>query len=216
MLKIPKETIVDGLALDQLREKYEREHDAQRAATAAAAAMRALRAQQQQSAGGAGLSTAVDCIPLDQRPSEEDLGDFSHSLAQLQQRGPARRYIYRNAAVLELKREFIVGYINEVKPTPAYTRSVEALDDLADKFDDDFGIDELEGDALASVWSVYATMDRVDRRGEYVLKLRFPSLTTNNFVDLEINVSQFADGGGIDDNPFVRAVKTSDDTTTDD
>jgi len=59
-------------------------------------------------------------------------------------------------------------------------------------------------------------MDRVDRRGEYVLKLRFPSLTTNTFVELEINVSQFADGGGIDDNPFVRAVKNSDGTTTDD
>jgi len=215
ILKIPRETVVDGLALDQLQEKYEREYDAQRAETAAATAMRALRAQQQQQqqTAVAGRSSG---IPLEQRSAEEDLGDFSHSLAQLQQRSPARRYVYRNAAVLELKREFIVGYINEVKPTPAYSQSIEALDNLADKFDDDFGIEELEGDALASAWSVYASV-RVERRvGEYVLTLRFPNLTTNDFVDLEFNVSQFADGGGIDDNPFVRAVKRSDGTTTDD
>jgi len=177
--------------------------------------MRAMRAQQQQqqSTAVAGRSSG---IPLEQRSAEEDLGDFSHTLPQLKQRSPARRYVYRNAAVLELKREFVVGYINEVKPTPAYSQSVEALDNLADKFDDDFGIEEIEGDALASAWSVYASVVQVDRRGEYVLKLRFPNLTTNDFVDLEFNVSQFADGGGIDDNPFVRAVKNSDDTTTDD
>ena len=88
-----------------------------------------------------------------------------------------------------------------------YSQSAEALDDLADKFDDDFGIEELEGDTLASAWSVYASIVRVERRGEYVLKLRFPNLTTNDFVDLEFIVSQFADGGGIDDNPFLRAAK---------
>ena len=105
ILKIPRETVVDGLALEQLQEKYEREHDAQRAETAAATAMRALRAQQQQqqSTAVAGRSSG---IPLEQRPAEEDLGDFSHSLAQLQQKSPARRYVYRRAAVLELKREF--------------------------------------------------------------------------------------------------------------
>ena len=113
------------------------------------------------------------------------------------------------------QREFVVGYINEVKRTPAYSQSVEALDNLADKFDDDFGIEEIEGDALASAWNVYASV-RVERRGEYALTLRFPNLTTNDFVDLAFNVSQFADGEGIDDNPFVRAVKSSDDTTTDD
>jgi len=227
ILKILKETLVDGLALDQLREKYEREHDARiaatAAATAAAAAMRALQAQQ----GGPGTAASPSSadvtasIPHEQRSSEEDLGDFSHSLAQLQQRGPARRFVYRRAAVLELKREFIVGFINEVKEMPAYeSADLRALDDLADKFDDDIGgVDELEGFELASVWSMYASVERIDRRGAngvYKLKLRFPNPTMDAFVELEVEISQFSDGDGVDDNKTVRAVKNNDGTTTSD
>ena len=224
ILKIPKETVVEGMPLDQLQEKYEREDDATKAANAAAAALRALRARQRQEEKEGEETTATEHgIPLDQRSSGEDLGDFSHSLPQLRQRGPARRFVYRNAAVLELNREFVIGFINEVKATPAaYNQSadLQALDELADVLDDDAGVLDagLEGDELENAWSVYATVVRVERRGQYVLEIRFPSVATTRsvLVHLEIVVSQFSDGDGIDDNRNVRAVKNSDGTITDD
>jgi len=95
--------------------------------------------------------------------------------------------VYRNAAVLELQREFVVGFLNEVKETLRYNQSALcALDDLADKFDDDVGVEELEGDTLESAWSMYATVLRVEWRGRYVPKLRFPNLAMNAFVDVEM------------------------------
>jgi len=126
--------------------------------------------------------------------------------------------VYRNAAVLELQREFVVGFLNEVKATSTYNQSADlrALDDLADKFDDDVGIEELEGDTLESVWSMYAAVLRVEWRGQYVLKLRFPNLEMNAFFNVEMIISQFSDGDGIDDNKTVRAVKNNDGTTTSD
>ena len=63
---------------------------------------------------------------------------------------------------------------------------------------------------------MYASVEHIDRGGVYKLKLRFPNPTVDAFVELEVEISQFSDGDGVDDNKTVRAVKNNDVTTTSD
>ena len=210
------------MTLDRLQEKYE-DHDAQRASEAAAAAARALQQPAEEEEGNNNREQQArnnNGIPDDQRPREEDLGNFSYSMRLLRARGPVRKYVYRDAGVLELKREFVVGFINE--SSRASQPSLQALDELADVLDDDAGVDaDSEEEELAGAWSLYAKIGRDGAApGVYRLSVRFPSVmggnhpTAGKFVEVELIISQFAQGRGLDDNRHVRAVKKRDGTRT--
>ena len=160
-------------------------------------------------------------IPLAQRSPKENLGNFSFSLRQLRANGSTRKYVYRTSDVLELSWDFIVEFINEVKSLRAWRDRLDwqCFDEVSDVFDDDTGeIERLQGEELARAWSMFGKISKIEP-GRYFIMLRFPSVmtrgpTARRFVELEMNVAQFAVGHGIDDNPYVRAVKVADGTMT--
>ena len=160
-------------------------------------------------------------IPLAQRSPKENLGNFSFSLRQLRANGSTRKYVYRTSDVLELSWDFIVEFINEVKSLRAWRDRLDwqCFDEVSDVFDDDTGeIERLQGEELARAWSMFGKISKIEP-ARYFIMLRFPSVmtrgpTARRFVELEMNVAQFAVGHGIDDNPYVRAVKVADGTMT--